>query len=759
MLTLRNDDEQVAESRSCKVGFRDVRLRGREMLVNGVPVKLYGVNRHDHDQYTGKTVTREGMEQDVRLMKLLNFNSVRTSHYPNDPYFYELCDRYGLYVIDEANIESHGSGGKLSNDPDWAVPFLERVSRMVVRDRNHPSIVMWSLGNESGCGPAHAAAAGWAKDYDPTRLIHYEGAQGQPASPLYVPLRRTSAAVFTSAAPADGKPGTPQQPQDGGNPTDPAYVDIVSRMYPTVGELERMALNPRIDRPVLMCEYAHSMGNSTGGLNDYWTVIRSHEGLLGGHIWDWAEQGLVKKDTCQRTYWAYGGDFEPAGEHHDAAFCCNGIVNPDRTLKPAALECKYVFQPIGFTADDLAAGRVVVHNRNFFSPTDRYDFTWEISTDKGVLQRGSFDVPTTPAGKSAPATVGFRPFEPEPGAKYLLRVQAREKRATPYAGAGHIAAQEQFGLPFYKAPAHKPAAGRAAVSQDGERIVLSAAGVRAEIDRRSGYLVCYTAHGKALVCDTLRPNFWRASTDNDWRGWRVGQIAGCWKEMPGRLRTEGIRIDEAAGTVRVEKGVPDSVRLTLVYTLDGTGALAVAYDLQIAGQLPEPLRAGLRTRVPNTLGRMAYFGKGPQENYSDRSCGAFIGLYRGTPGDFMHDYITPQENGNRCAVRWLTLTEGNGRGIQIAGDSPLSMSVWDCTQEALDRARHVTEVERLPDALTVNIDCVQAGVGGTDTWSLNARPSEQYRLLAKRYAYKFTLLPCNNESEAIRNGRRLCNKR
>lgn len=207
-------------------------------------------------------------------------------------------------------------------------------------------------------------------------------------------------------------------------------------MYPTVGELERMALNPRIDRPVLMCEYAHSMGNSTGGLNDYWTVIRSHEGLLGGHIWDWAEQGLVKKDTCQRTYWAYGGDFEPAGEHHDAAFCCNGIVNPDRTLKPAALECKYVFQPIGFTADDLAAGRVVVHNRNFFSPTDRYDFTWEISTDKGVLQRGSFDVPTTPAGKSAPATVGFRPFEPEPGAEYLLRVQAREKRRPLTPGPG-----------------------------------------------------------------------------------------------------------------------------------------------------------------------------------------------------------------------------------------------------------------------------------------------------------------------------------
>ena len=629
---------------------------------------------------------------------------------------------------------------------------------MVVRDRNHPSIVMWSLGNESGCGPAHAAAAAWARDYDPTRLIHYEGAQGQPMSPLYVPLKRTSAAVFTSAAPADGQPAAPQQPQDGGNPTDPAYVDIVSRMYPTVAELERMALNPRIDRPVLMCEYAHSMGNSTGGLNDYWTVIRSHAGLLGGHIWDWVEQGLAKKDARGRTYWGYGGDFEPAGEHNDAAFCCNGIVNPDRTLKPAALECKYVFQPVGFAADDLSAGKIVVHNRNFFSPTDRYDFTWEISTDKGVLQRGSFDVPPTPAGGSARITIGIRPFEPEPGAEYLLRVQARENRATPYAEAGHVAAEEQFVLPFHKKPVHKPAKGKTTVSQQARRIVLEAAGSRAEIDRSSGYVVSYTVRGQALVCDTLRPNFWRASTDNDWRGWRIGNTAGCWKEMPDRLRTLSVHVDEAAGRVSVEKAVPDSVRLTLVYTLDGAGALAVEYDLQIGERMPEPLRVGLQTRVPDTLEKMAYFGKGPQENYSDRSCGAWLGLYRGTPEAFMHDYITPQENGNRCGVRWFTLTARNGRGIQVVGDKPLGMSVWDCTQEALDRARHSTEVEKLPDALTVNIDCAQAGVGGTDTWSLNARPSQQYRLLDKRYAYRFTLLPCNNEPEAIRNGRRLSNK-
>ena len=485
VLTLRDAAGKLAEARSCKVGFRDVRLRGREMLVNGVPVKLCGVNRHDHDQYGGKTVSRESMEEDVRLMKRLNINSVRTSHYPNDPYFYELCDRYGLYVVDEANIETHGKGGLLSNDPQWITPFLERVSRMVIRDRNHPSVIMWSLGNESGCGPAHAAAAGWAKDYDPTRLIHYEGAQGQPMHPLYVPLKRTSAAAFTSVMAADNQPaaGQVKKPRNGGNPTDPAYVDVLSRMYPTAAQLEQMALNPMLDRPVMMCEYAHSMGNSTGGLNDYWKLIRTHAGLLGGHIWDWVEQGLVKKDAQGRTYWAYGGDFEPAGEHNDAAFCCNGIVNPDRTLKPAALECKYVFQPIEFTDSDLAAGKIAVRNRNFFAGTERYDFTWEISTDKGVLQHGSFEVPPTAAGCRSEAAIAFRPFKPEPGAEYLLRVQAREKHRTPYAEAGYAAAEEQFALPVYKEPVRSAPKGRASVAQDDEFIVLSAAGSRTEIRR------------------------------------------------------------------------------------------------------------------------------------------------------------------------------------------------------------------------------------------------------------------------------------
>lgn len=761
VLSLADRDGKLVEARSCKVGFRDVRLRGQELLINGVPVKLYGVNRHDHNPYTGKTVTRENMEEDIRLMKQYNFNSVRTSHYPNDPYLYELCDKYGLYVIDEANIETHEVGGRLSNDPLWAAAFLERVSRMVIRDRNHPSIIMWSLGNESGCGPNHAAAAAWAKEYDPTRLIHYEGAQGQPESPLYVPLKRTSAALFTSAAPADGQPAAPQQAAGGGNPTDPAYVDVISRMYPTYDALEQMALNPNHDRPIMMCEYAHSMGNSTGGMKDYWDVIRAHKSLLGGHIWDWVDQGLVKKDARGRTFWGYGGDFEPKEEHNDGSFCINGVVNPDRSIKPATLECKYVFQPIEFKAADLAEGSIDVHNRNFFSASDRYYYTWTITTDKGILQRGSFEVPATPAGETSAATIAFKPIEPEAGAEYFLNVQAHEKNATPYAAAGYVIAAEQFALPFYKAPAAAAPKGRVSVSQDGAGIVLRAAGTETVIDKATGYVTSYTAGGKPLLTGSMRPNFWRASTDNDWRGWSVGNLLGCWKNAANRMKTENVQVDERAGatSVTVEKAIPDSVRLTLTYTVDGTGALTVNFALRTTDKMPEMLRAGMQAEVPASLSQAAWFGKGPQENYSDRGCGAFVGLYKGTPEEMMFGYITPQENGNRCGVRWLSLTSPEGRGVQFAGADPLSVSVWNCTQQALEAARHSNEVEKLPNALTVNIDCIQAGLGGTDTWSLSARPSEQYRLLDKHYDYRFTILPCRNETDAIRNGRRLFNKR
>ena len=755
VLTLRDAAGKLAEARSCKVGFRDVRLRGREMLVNGVPVKLCGVNRHDHDQYGGKTVSRESMEEDVRLMKRLNINSVRTSHYPNDPYFYELCDRYGLYVVDEANIETHGKGGLLSNDPQWITPFLERVSRMVIRDRNHPSVIMWSLGNESGCGPAHAAAAGWAKDYDPTRLIHYEGAQGQPMHPLYVPLKRTSAAAFTSVMAADNQPaaGQVKKPRNGGNPTDPAYVDVLSRMYPTAAQLEQMALNPMLDRPVMMCEYAHSMGNSTGGLNDYWKLIRTHAGLLGGHIWDWVEQGLVKKDAQGRTYWAYGGDFG-SRENHDANFNINGIINPDRSLKPAAAEAKHVFQPLEIAQPRPGEDFFTIRNRNFFVSTDEYVFEWRITSSMGAtLGSGTFEVPRTEAGACTECRVGYKAPRPESGVDYWLDIVYRLKEDKPYALRGFEAGRYQFALPA-AAPVRAAAARSAVVSRTERSVTLTAGSVTATVDAATGYLSGYAVRGCELMRSPLVPNFWRASTDNDRRGWRTRERMGAWRTMPERLKLESLNAADGAVTAVVCGG---GVRLALRYRLAADGELAVSYDLRIADTLPEPRRIGLQALWSGVLDRYVYCGRGPGENYADRKEGSLFGVYSGNTADFSPAYIYPQECGNRCDVRYLQLA-GKGGGVVFAGRQPLCVSVWPCTQEALDAAEHTHEIVRLDDAWLVNVDCAQAGVGGTDSWSVKSRPSEAYRLLEKHYGYEFVIAPAGTPADAARTSRRVAYK-
>lgn len=757
-LSLTDRDKAVVEARSCKVGFRDVKVRGRELLINGVPVKLIGVNRHDFNQRTGKTVSRGDMEEDVRLMKRFNFNSVRTSHYPNDPYFYELCDKYGLYVIDEANLETHDVGGRFSNDIRWTSTFMERVTRMVARDKNHPSIICWSMGNESGCGPNHAAMAGWTKDADPTRFIHYEGAQGQPSHPLYVPLKRTSAAVYTSAVVNDGQ-AAPRTPDMGGNPTDPEYVDVLSRMYPTYMELEEMALNPNLDRPVLMCEYAHTMGNSTGGLKDYWDVIRRHDCLLGGHIWDWVDQGIVTRDSLGREYWGYGGDFEPATEHMDDNFCLNGLVNPDRTLKPAIWECKYVFQPIEFA--HLKDGSVTVRNRNFFSSTDRYYFTWELVSGEGKVVGGAFDVPAIAAGDSDVARIDYGKVTFKPQTEYWLNVYAHERHNQLHAEKGFVVAKEQFEIGAYQSADNKrPNKNEVKISENDSHIIVTSGTTTTKISKSTGYVIELKSDGREIISAPLLPNFWRASIDNDRRGWKTANHMGFWRDAPARLQLESLdtRQTERGIEVVAVKTIPDSVALTLSYLFDGTSGLTVGYSLAIADNVPELLRVGMQTQVPDAFSKIAYLGRGPHENYSDRAHGASIGLYSNlTVDDMMFRYIYPQENGNRCDVRWLWLGSKGG-GVGFAGHMPLSMSVWDCTQQALDAATHIPETEQLPSGYMVNIDLTQAGVGGTDTWSHKSAPSKQYRLTAKNYNYSFSVTPCTDTKQAIASSRKILHK-
>ena len=749
VLSLLDDESRLVEARSCKVGFRDVRVVGQKLLVNGVPVKLYGVNRHDHSEFGGKTVTREEMEMDVRLMKQFNFNSVRTSHYPNDPYFYELCDRYGLYVMDEANLETHGVGGKISNDYTWVTSFMERATRMVMRDRNHPSVIFWSLGNESGTGPNHAAMAGWIKDFDPTRPVHYEGAQGQPEHPLYKPLKRSAKVVFTSdeqkakkqnkeysSLPSIGKKGW-------GNPTDPKFVDVISRMYPRIENLEEMALDTLHDRPIYMCEYAHSMGNSTGSMKDYWDVIRKYDNCLGGHIWDWKDQGMATVNEQGVKYWKYGGDFEPEGEKHDGNFLINGVIFPDGTPKPAMYTCKYVYQPIEFTMVDADTYKIRLKNRNFHMSTADYAYSWVIKDEKGVLQKGVFQAPVLAPGETAEVVIPAKKIAYKPGVAYMLDVYASETKELPYAAAGHVNSSEQFVLS--ELPASEVAVkGKAPVVTDDENEISVRAGkVTVTIDRKSGYLSGYHNGQRQLITSPLAPNFWRASLDNDWRGWKPGVYLADWKTASENLASTtadiSTSVDGNVAVVSVVRDIHDGkAALNLCYQVYPDGKVRVSYNLKIGEKTLEPLRVGLQGQIAG-VDKVTYFGRGPQENYSDRNDGIFLGIWTSSVENLMVQYVFPQENGNRTDVRWVRLTDAKGKGLVVTGDQPLSISVWNTTQESLEQAKHIGEAELLDGSVMLNVDLVQAGVGGTDSWSQRARPYDQYRLTNKEYSYSFWL--------------------
>ena len=767
VLSLYDAEGALVEARSTKVGFREVKISGQQFLVNGVPVKLYGVNRHDHSEYGGKSVTREEMEADIRLMKQFNFNSIRTCHYPNDPYIYDLCDKYGLYVMDEANLETHGVGGQISNEPTWVSSFMERATRMVIRDRNHPSVVFWSLGNESGVGPNHAAMAGWIEDYDPTRPIHYEGAQGQPEHELYKPHSRKAKIVFTSekqevkATKEEPKSLPPIARHDkSGNPTDPEFVDLISRMYPRIELLERMALDPNHDRPIYMCEYAHSMGNSTGAMKDYWDLIRKHDNLLGGHIWDWKDQGLARVDANGVKNWGYGGDYEKPSDVNSGNFCINGVVAPDCTPKPAMYVCKYVYQPVEFTAVDLPSYKIALKNRNFHMSTDRYTYSWVVRDEKTVLQKGTFDAPVLAPGESAEIVIPAKKVTFKPGAVYMLEVYAHEGVELPYADAAHVHSSEQFVLSERATPAPVQAKGRTPeISENIAAYVITAGKVTVTIDKTTGYLAGYQDGGRQMLKAQMVPNFWRAELDNDWRGWKPSHYLRVWKTAPEKLSEPRIATsaEGSAAVVSVSRTLEgDKAELTLKYMMYPDGRLNVSYDIQIAESVLEPLRIGLQTQIAGELDNLSYFGRGPQENYSDRNDGIFLGLWNTTPADMMYQYVYPQENGNRTDVRWISCADDKGRGLVFLGTQPLSVSAWNTTQAELQDAMHIGEPAVLTDSFVLNVDLVQTGVGGTDSWSQRARPYDNVRLLDKHYSYDFWLSPVKSQSEAVELGRKYC---
>ena len=708
VLELRDRNGKILEAATSRVGFRTSEIKNGQLLVNGAAVLLKGVNRHEHDPYTGHVISAESMRRDIELMKQSNINAVRTCHYPNDPLWYELCDEYGLYVVDEANIESHGMGygpESLAKDPAWGPAHLDRVARMVERDKNHPSVIIWSLGNEAGDGINFENAYAWVKKRDPSRPVQYERAELRPHTDIYCP------------------------------------------MYDSIEAMVKYA-SVEQTRPLIQCEYAHSMGNSTGNLKDYWDAIESHDQLQGGFIWDWVDQGFAAKNAKGEPFWAFGGDYGPADVPSDQNFCCNGLVGPDRTPHPALFEVKKVYQFVKLRAADLAAGKIELRNRYDFIGLDRFDLDWEVAASGRALASGSLRAPAVgPKGVSV-VRLPLPRVVAGAGQEYFLNVSLRARESTPGVPKGHIVASEQFQWPN--------AAGAVAASgpslpplavEDGPRFLrVAGRDFAVRFDRLTGEMDSYVSDGHELIASGIEPNYWRAPTDNDF-GNRMPQRLDVWRQAS---------LYRDLKTIEARESGPGQVKVAVVYALgggqavqtlefavggDGRIVLRSTLELKDGAKLPEFPRIGLKMALPAEFDRVQWFGCGPFENYRDRKTAAFVGLYEMTAAEPI-PYVSPQEFGNRADTRWLAVRDAEGRGLLVSGDPVLEFSAhrfWpeDLTQPSRG-SKHPPDVQRR-DFVCLTLDQAQMGVGGDDSWGARVHP--QYTLPAKNTAFTLTFRP------------------
>ncbi|MFN2470921.1 MAG: glycoside hydrolase family 2 TIM barrel-domain containing protein [Gaiellaceae bacterium] len=700
VVTLRSGagDESVA----CHVGFRRVEVRDRRLLVNGKPVLIRGVNRHHHDDARGRALRRETMEADARLMKQFNVNAVRTSHYPNDPHWLDLCDRYGLYVVDEANIEAHAYYDDLCSDPRYTSAFVERVRNMVERDKNHPSVILWSLGNESGYGPNHDAAAAWVRARDPTRPLHYEGA-----------IRRDW---------SGGRRAT----------------DIVCPMYASVEEIEAWAAQGDDCRPVVLCEYSHAMGNSNGGLADYFAAFERHGELQGGFVWEWIDHGILRTDEHGRRYWAYGGDFGDVP--NDANFCVDGLVWPDRRPHPALYELKFLARPVRVEPVDLARGRFRIRNLHDFADLARYRATWELTVDGDVVEGGEL-----PALRVPPSEAREVELELDSSAvgerfgtfRFFLR------RPTAWAPAGHEVAWQQFPLPSRARRRTRIRAARS-TAESGEAIVLEADAARAVVDTNTGLLSQLRADGRDALLAGPRLQLWRAPTDNDglrllperahgplWRWLELGLDRLEHRLQAIRPTREGVEVIHcASGRARWSDAVHRQR-----YRLLASGELLVENEVLLGPDLRDLPRVGVVLALPPGLERLEWFGRGPWESYPDRMSSAVVGRFRSTVTDQYVPYIVPQEHGHRSEVRWLSLTGEDGFGIEIEGRPALGFSASHFTAGDLYAARHTCDLEPRAEVVLA-LDHVQRGLG---TASCGPDTSTRHRLMASAYRFAYVV--------------------
>jgi beta-galactosidase len=696
-----------------KIGFRKVEIKNAQLFVNGVATYVHGVNRHEHDEVEGHVISKAGMIKDLQLMKMYNINAVRTSHYPNDPEWYKLCDEYGMYLVDEANIETHamGAGGQgwydtakhIAYKPLWAPSFLNRIYALVERDKNHPSVILWSLGNENGNGPVFHDAYKWIKQRDNTRYVQFESA-GEEEN-----------------------------------------TDIVCPMYPGMNYMKAYAASNK-KRPFIMCEYSHAMGNSNGNFQEYWDVIMSDKKMQGGFIWDWVDQGLKRTTPDGRTWWAYGGDLGGYALQNDENFCTNGLVASDRSIHPGLNEVKKVYQNILFKAKDVTKGIITVMNVFDFTNLDQYNFKWQLMRNGEVVKEGVFSVQLAPH-QQKDITLNIPQFKLPEGSELYLEVYAFIKTATPLLPAGLEIAREQFKMAGDYFATGSSKEGQLQVTKSNGNITFTSGKISGVFDTNTGRIRRYTINNDAsLINQFPEPYFWRAPTDNDF-GNNMPEEMGIWRNAHSNIQKKNITVGEqtAAGLpVKVEyelNGI--NVPYTLEYLIQNDGSIKVTASIDMTGRnLPELPRFGMRMQLPAQVNQLAYFGRGPWENYTDRNTASFVGLYKDdVANQAVMNYIRPQESGYKTDIRWLTLTNAAGAGLQVEGLQPICFSATNNKSEDLDpgltkKQQHWIDIKPRKEVY-LNIDLKQRGVGGDNSWG--ALPHQQYRMLDKKYTYSYVM--------------------
>ncbi len=713
IITLKDNQGKTIALTGAKIGFRKVEIKNAQLMINGVATYVHGTNRHEHDEVNGHVPNKELMLKDIQLMKQYNINADRTSHYPNDPYWYKLCDKYGLYLVDEANIESHGMGatGQGWFDttvhpaylPVWAPAHMDRIHRLVERDKNHPSVIIWSMGNECGNGKVFHDAYLWLKQRDKTRYVQFEQAH------------------------------------------EDWNTDIVCPMYPGIDYMKAYAASNK-QRPFIMCEYSHAMGNSNGNFQEYWDIIMSDKKMQGGFIWDWVDQGLKTTTPHGRTFWAYGGDLGGYNLHNDENFCANGLVAADRSIHPGLHEVKKGYQNILFKAKDISRGIITIQNLYNFTNLDQFNFKWELYRNGEQVNAGTFAVNVEPH-KEKDVTLSLPEYKSPEGTECFLNVYAYTKNATDIVPSGHEVAREQFkkaGKYFYKQPAVK---GKLLVAREGNKLTFIAGNVKGEFDLKDGRLRQYTLNNYSTVLNQFpEPYFWRAPTDNDF-GNGMPLNLGIWRTAHANRIVKDVQAGEKSDSGVAVKIIYELTAIKVPYTVEylikDDGSLRVTSSIDMTGRdLPELPRFGMRMQLPSAYTNLTYYGRGPWENYSDRNTSAFVGLYKDeVKNQFTWNYIRPQEGGYKTDVRWLTLTNDEGKGLSIEGIQPICFSAVNNLAEDLDpgltkKQQHLTDIKPRSEVY-LNVDLKQRGVGGDNSWG--ALPHQPYRLLDKKYSYSYII--------------------